>query len=171
MFAWGGYITAPTCQGTNSLSPKPSASDFDWVPLAIPPLIWVNTFVIVLSSVTMEIARRAFDRWRPIAFRKWIAVTALLGVAFLTGQVVLWTRLAAQGIYLQSHPHSSFFYVLTGVHAVHLLAGVAAVVYVLALALRYRLMPGESSAPALAATYWHFVGGVWLYLLVVLFYV
>ncbi len=143
----------------------------DWIPLAVPPLLWLNTAVILLSSVVMEIARRAFLAWRPVAFRKWLLATAVLGVLFLTGQVAAWGQLAEQGIYLQSHPHSSFFYVLTGVHAVHLLAGVLALLYVLALALRYRLTPGESSSPIICATYWHFVSAVWLYLLVVLFYV
>jgi cytochrome c oxidase subunit 3 len=143
----------------------------DWIPLAIPPLLWVNTAVIIFSSVAMEMARRAFIAWRPVAFRKWLFGTALLGVFFLVGQVVAWGQLAKQGIYLQSHPHSSFFYVLTGVHAVHLLAGVLALCYVLALATRYKLTPGESSSPSVCATYWHFVGAVWLYLMVVLFYV
>ena len=61
-------------------------------------------------------------------------------------------------------------YVLTAVHGAHLLAGVLVLFYVLSLAMRYRLTPGESSSPSLAATYWHFVDGLWLYLLVVLFY-
>jgi len=143
----------------------------DWVPLTVPPILWVNTAVILLSSVVMEIARRAFVTWRPVAFRKWLFATAILGVLFLAGQVVAWGQLAEQGIYLQSHPHSSFFYVLTGVHAVHLLAGILALFYVLALATRYRLTPGESSSPGVCATYWHFVGAIWLYLMVVLFYV
>jgi cytochrome c oxidase subunit 3 len=143
----------------------------DWVPIAIPPILWVNTAVIVISSVVMEMARRAFVAWRPVAFRKWLFATAALGVTFLTGQFVAWSQLAAQGIYLQSHPHSSFFYVLTGVHALHLIAGVLALLYVLVLATRYRLTPGESSSPIVCATYWHFVGLVWLYLMVVLFYV
>ena len=142
----------------------------DWVPLAVPPLLWVNTAVILLSSVTMESARRSFESWRPVSFRKWVVLTAVLGVMFLAGQVLAWNYLAGQGIYLQSHPHSSFFYVLTGVHAVHLLVGVLALLYVLALATRYRLTPGESSSPGICATYWHFVGGIWLYLMVVLFY-
>ena len=146
-----------------------SAGD-DWVPLDVPWLLWVNTAIIIASSVTLEIARRAFMGSRPISFRKWSFVTALLGVGFLVGQVGAWAQLAAQGIYLQSHPHSSFFYVLTGVHAAHLLAGVIALFYVLGLAMRYRLVPGESSAPSVCATYWHFVGGVWIYLFVVLFY-
>ncbi len=143
----------------------------DWVPLAVPWLLWVNTVVIVASSVTLELARRAFENSRPLGFRKWLLVTAALGVMFLVGQVMAWGQLAAQGIYLQSHPHSSFFYVLTGVHAAHLFAGVIVLLYVLSLAMRYRLIPGESSAPAICATYWHFVGGIWLYLLVVLFYI
>lgn len=143
----------------------------DWIPLAVPPLLWLNTAVILLSSVAMELARRAFVSWRPVAFRKWLVATAVLGVLFLIGQVVAWGQLAEQGIYLQSHPHSSFFYVLTGVHAVHLLAGVLALVYLLVLATRYELTPGESSSPSVCATYWHFVGAVWVYLMVVLFYV
>jgi cytochrome c oxidase subunit 3 len=143
----------------------------DWVPLEVPPILWLNTAALLLSSVTIEMARRSFDGWRPVAFRKWIAVTAFLGTAFLAGQVVAWQKLAAQGIYLSSHPHSSFFYVLTGVHGAHLLAGVFALFSVLVMAFRYRLTPGESNAPALSATYWHFVDGLWLYLMVVLFYV
>jgi cytochrome c oxidase subunit 3 len=142
----------------------------DWIPLEIPPVLWLNTAVILLSSVAMELARRDFRLWRPFAFRKWMVVTAILGTLFLAGQIFAWNQLAAQGIYLSSHPHSSFFYVLSGVHAAHLLAGVLALFYVLGLATRYRLTPGESVSPTLVATYWHFVGGLWIYLFFVLFY-
>ncbi len=142
----------------------------DWVPLAAPSLIWANTAILLFSSVTMELGKRAFQSWRPVAFRKWTAVTAMLGSLFIAGQVAAWNQLASQGIYLQSHPHSSFFYVLTGVHAVHLLVGVLALFYVLMLATRYQLTPGDSSSPSICATYWHFVGAIWVYLIVVLFY-
>ena len=142
----------------------------DWVPLQAPPILWINTLVLVLSSVSIELSRRAFRSWRPVAFRKGMFLTALLGSLFVAGQFLAWRELARQGIYLASHPHSSFFYVLTGVHAVHLVAGIVAVFYVLARAARYRLTPGESVAPDLAATYWHFVDGLWLYLIVVLFF-
>jgi cytochrome c oxidase subunit 3 len=142
----------------------------DWVPLQAPSILWWNTAILLLSSVTMEIARRAFTRWQPLKFRKWILATGVLGAAFLGGQLLAWRELAEQGIYLSSHPHSSFFYVLTAVHGVHLLAGVLALFYVLGLAFQYRLTPGESSSPSLAATYWHFVDGLWLYLMAVLFY-
>lgn len=143
----------------------------DWAPLAIPPILWVSTAVLLASSVTMEAARRSFRRLQPLAFRKWALATFLLGSLFLLGQLLAWRQLAEQGIYLHSHPHSSFFYVLTGVHAVHIVAGVVAVLYVLAQSWRYRLTPGASVAPGLCATYWHFVDGVWLYLFGVLFLV
>ena len=146
------------------------SSGQDWVPLAAPPILWFNTAILLASSVTMEIARHSFRRWQPLSFRKWILVTAVLGSAFLAGQILAWRELSQQGIYLASHPHSSFFYVLTGIHGAHLLAGVVALFYVLGLAIRYRLTPGESSSPTIAATYWHFVDALWLYLMVVLFY-
>ncbi len=141
----------------------------DWAPLTAPPVLWVNTVLLLVSSATIEMGRRAFTNWRPIAFRKWMVLTSILGLSFIAGQFLGWKQLAEAGFYLQSNPHSSFFYVLSGVHAVHLLSGVGALGYVVVQALRYRLTPGESRAPELAATYWHFLGGLWLYLLVVLF--
>jgi len=141
----------------------------DWAPLPVPSLLWVNTAVLLLSSVTMELARRAFQSWRPLAFRKWATLTFLGGAAFVIGQIAAWNQLAGQGVFLQSNPHSSFFYVLTGVHAVHVLGGIVALLYVFAQSWRYQLTPGSSSAPALCATYWHFVDAVWIYLFAVLF--
>lgn len=146
------------------------SSGDDWVPLAVPTILYWNSALLVISSITMELARQRFKSWRPMAFRRWMVVTAVLGSLFLAGQLVAWSQLSEQGIYLTSHPHSSFFYVLTGVHAVHLLAGVLALFYVLLLATRRKLTPLESSSPELAATYWHFVDVLWLYLFVVLFY-
>ncbi len=141
----------------------------DWAPLQIPSVLWVSTAVLLASSVTMELARRYFQDWKPLASRKWMAATFVLGVSFICGQLLAWQQLADQGIFLQSHPHSSFFYVFTAVHAVHVLGGIAALLYVLVQSWRYKLAPGISSAPALCATYWHFVDAVWIYLFVVLF--
>jgi cytochrome c oxidase subunit 3 len=141
----------------------------DWAPLQVPPVLWINTAVLLLSSVTIELARRAFEKWKPLAFRKWMSVTFFLGALFIGGQLLAWRQLAEQGIFLGSNPHSSFFYVLTGVHAVHVLGGIGALLYVLVQSWRYRLAPNASSAPALCATYWHFVDAVWIYLFVVLF--
>ena len=147
------------------------SSGEDWLPLTVPSMLWVNTGVIILSSCTVEMARRAFRALRSNAFRSWLFGTGLLGVLFLVGQFLAWSQLSAQGIYLQSHPHSSFFYVLTGVHAAHLIVGILALLYVLGLAVRRSLSPGRTLSPEICATYWHFVGGIWLYLMVVLFYI
>ena len=141
----------------------------DWAPLQVPSVLWINTVVLLLSSVTIELGRRAFESWRPLAFRKWMSVTFFFGALFIAGQFLAWRQLAEQGIFLGSNPHSSFFYVLTSVHAVHVLGGIAALLYVMVQSWRYRLTPGVSSAPALCATYWHFVDAVWIYLFVVLF--
>ena len=141
----------------------------DWAPLQVPSMLWINTVVLLLSSVTIELGRRAFESWRPLAFRKWMSVTFLLGALFIAGQFLAWRQLAEQGIFLGSNPHSSFFYVLTGVHAVHVLGGIVALLYVMVQSWRYQLTPGASSAPVLCATYWHFVDAVWIYLFVVLF--
>ena len=141
----------------------------DWAPLQIPSVLWISTAVLIASSVTMELARRSFQDWKPLAFRKWMVATFVLGVSFICGQLLAWQQLAEQGVFLQSHPHSSFFYVFTAVHALHVLGGIAALLYVLFQSWRYKLTPGVSSAPALCATYWHFIDVVWIYLFVVLF--
>ncbi|MFQ5843576.1 MAG: heme-copper oxidase subunit III [Planctomycetota bacterium] len=123
----------------------------DWQRTALPGILWINTLVIVASSVTLEAGRRR-------AGRGWIRLTAVLGLAFLAGQVVAWRRLAAAGVFLPTRPHASFFYTLSAVHGVHLLGGIVA----LGAGLRRPAVLG------LCAAYWHFVGAVWLYVLAVL---
>ncbi len=140
----------------------------DWVALELPPILWLNTVLIALSSGTLEAARRAFRAGRLASFRSWSAATAALGTGFLAGQYAGWLQLNEAGVFLQSHPKSSFFFVLTGVHGVHLVAGVIALLALFGLAATGRLVPGRSDAPALTAIYWHFTGGLWLYLLAVL---
>lgn len=162
-----GSLTMLFAAFTSAYLVRRTASD--WVRIEMLPVLWMNTAVLLASSVSMELAWRSFRKWRPRAFRRWLLIAFLLGGWFLAGQFSAWRQLAESGIYLNSHPHSSFFFVLTGVHAAHLIAGVGALVYVLAQSWRQRLIPGESSAPGLCATYWHFVGVVWVYLFFVLF--
>lgn len=143
----------------------------DWVAIPLPAVLWMGTGLLALSSGTLELARRAFAAGNAVGFRSWSALTAALGTGFLAGQFASWRALNEAGLYLQSNPKSSFFFVLTGVHAVHLAAGVVALLALFGLAAAGRLVPGKSDAPTLTAIYWHFVGGVWLYLLAVLFVV
>lgn len=141
----------------------------DWQPIAMPPVLWLNTAMLFSSSITLEAARGSMRRRRTAALNGWLLATAVLGMAFLVGQLFAWRQLAAQGIYVPTNPHSSFFYMLTGVHGLHLLGGILALLYALGRAWRSRLASAEPHALDLCATYWHFVDGVWLYLFLLMF--
>jgi cytochrome c oxidase subunit 3 len=143
-------------------------SSGDWRPLEAPPVLWWNTTALALSSAALEWARRRLRAWDLRGAQAWVVVTGLLGVVFVAGQVLGWRQLAERGVFLSSNPHSSFFYVLTGIHALHLVGGIG---WFTAVLLRFRRMaitPGEDGL-RLFATYWHFLGGLWLYLLWLLF--
>ena len=144
-------------QGTHSL----------WRTMAPPPFVWVNTAILLASSLTLELARRA-----PAAteLKRWMILTCLLGTAFLAGQLWVWKLLADQGIYLSGNPHSSFFYLLTGVHGVHLLGGEAALVYLTARTWSSAASVLGKASLNVTALYWHFMDGLWIYLLVLLFF-
>jgi cytochrome c oxidase subunit 3 len=98
----------------------------------------------------------------------WLTVTLVLGIVFLAGQLMAWRQLSEQGIYLSSNPHSSFFYLLTGLHGLHLLGGVLALSW---LAVRTWRSFGVPAARFVEVTalYWHFMGVLWVYLLMLLF--
>ena len=140
----------------------------DWVPMTAPRLLWANTAVLALSSVALEMARRALRGVRYEGVRPWIAATGALGALFVGGQILAWRGLAAQGVFLSSDPHSSFFYLLTGVHVVHVLAALIWFSVVFVRVQRRYYAPG-SDGLGLFATFWHFLGALWFYLLFVLF--
>ena len=139
-----------------------------WENIHLPSLVWGNTLILVASSVTFELARRAVKSDGKSAVRGWLAITAILGIAFVAGQIQVWRQLNASGIYLSSTLHSSFFYVLSGIHAVHILGGLAGLTMVTIKAWSGRLSSMSFEPLRLCATYWHFMGGVWLYLLLLL---
>ena len=139
-----------------------------WQNVAVPSVLWLNTFVLLASSVTMEGTRRRIREGRLEATRTWITLTVVLGLAFLVGQIVAWRELVAAGIYLPSTLHSSFLYVLTGTHAVHLVGGIGGLIYVWRETLRHRYTRSDHEPIVLCATYWHFMDGLWVYLLLLL---
>ena len=136
----------------------------DWIHFRLPPIIYVNTLVLLVSSAALERARGGAGA---APQRRWLSITLGLGVLFVVGQVLAWSNLVAQGLFLATSPSSAFFYVLTALHGVHLLGGVAALAYVLG---RARHGPGSGAAGALdaASLYWHFLAVLWLYLLLLL---
>jgi cytochrome c oxidase subunit 3 len=142
----------------------------DWVDLNMPPVLWLNTALLLVSSITVELARRRLKGNDYAGFRRWITLTTLLGAGFLVGQFAAWRDLRAQGIYLRSNPHSSFFYVLTSLHGLHLLGGVIALAYVTLAALRLRIGFKKRVTVNVTALYWHFMDGLWIYLFLLLFF-
>ena len=142
----------------------------DWISIEMPGVLWFNTIVLLASSVSIEVSRRALKRNDYARFRLWIGFTTLLGLAFLGGQVLAWRQLASQGVYINSHPHSSFFYLLTSLHGLHLLGGVIALAYVTIAALRMRIGFKRRAAVNVTAIYWHFMDGLWIYLFLLLFF-
>src|SRR5713226_4417869 len=108
-----------------------SASGNDWRPIAMPRVLWLSTTIILVSSVTMEISRRSLKSLNDAGYGRWLIVTVVLGLGFLGSQLMAWRQLARQGVYIASNPHSSFFYLFTAAHGVHLLGGILALTYLL----------------------------------------
>jgi cytochrome c oxidase subunit 3 len=142
----------------------------DWATMAKPPILFVNTAVLLASSLFLDLSRRALRAHDRSRFNLWWSVATFLGIAFLVGQAYAWRQLRDAGVFVATNPASSFFYVLTAAHAFHLLGGVTALVYVDVQALRLRLGPAKRTAIDVTAIFWHFLDGLWLYLMV-LFYV
>jgi cytochrome c oxidase subunit 3 len=143
-------------------------SSGDWIPVHIPALLWLNTLVLLLSSATLEAARNRLAKSDSNGFRNYWLVTTILGAFFLIGQLVAWRQLNSQGIYLATNPASSFFYVFTGAHALHLLGGVAALIFVA----RRNFDTAQvtrSVAAEVTSYYWHFLDALWLFLLALLY--
>jgi len=142
-----------------------------WQPVRMPGTFILSTGLILISSGTMEAARRQIHREHSRQYERWLLATLFLGGAFVCSQLVGWKQLVGQGAYLSGNPHSSFFYLFTGAHGLHLLGGMAALSY---LALRARrLVFGVSSEKRIAAAdavslYWHFMDGLWVALFLLL---
>jgi cytochrome c oxidase subunit 3 len=140
-----------------------------WAGIRVPSILWINTAVLLASSATLELARRKLQADSVRAFKRMWMLTTALGILFVAGQFIAWRQLAAQGVYLASRLASSFFYVFTALHAVHLLGGICALLYV-----RFRQFEtarvSRFVAAEVASYYWHFMDGLWLFLLALLYF-
>jgi cytochrome c oxidase subunit 3 len=145
----------------------------DWVHVVVPSLLYVNTGALLISSLTLEMARRAFANANEMKVSalgnslRWLGITLVFGLAFVVGQYLVWKELAAQGLYLSTNSNSSFLYVFTGAHALHVLGGIAGLVRLTVRMTRKQITLRRSSV-ANTAIYWHFMGVLWLYLLLVI---
>jgi cytochrome c oxidase subunit III len=155
---------------TSALVVRQGAS-LDWHHLTLPPVLYLNTLVLLASSVTLELARRRVavfmggGRTVDLNPSRWLYVTSLLGVVFVAGQYAAWLQLRSEGLYLATNPNSSFFYLLTAVHALHVLGGLVGLTYVIRKL--HRVILRRSTLDSFSY-YWHFMGILWVYLLLLL---
>jgi cytochrome c oxidase subunit 3 len=158
-------------------------SGSDWQRFVLPRILYLDTVILIASSYTLELSRKRFaaaSSSRAVAAKPtladtaalrssglyWLNMTLTLGLLFVVGQFLAWRGLASQGLFLATSPSSSFFYVLTAMHGLHLLGGVLGLIYV-----GYRLRRNRRNAQTslgTAAVYWHFVDLLWVYLLMVI---
>ena len=151
-----------------------AASSNDWRPIAMPRILLLSTVLIILSSGTIEAAKRKLKGGFASVHWRWLLATIVLGTAFFVSQLIAWRQLVRQGVYVASNPHSAFFYLLTATHGVHLLGGMLALVYLL-IRTRKTLEAEGAQAKRRASTdavtlYWHFMDGLWIYLFLLLFF-
>lgn len=145
----------------------------EWKHIALPPILYLNTLILLISSLTLEISRRrvaAYARHESIIRSiplLWLAATLCLGLLFVGGQYIAWLQLRSDGLYLATNLGSSFFYVLTAVHALHLLGGITALTVVIRRFSKHTFSLRKSTMDT-TAYYWHFMSVLWLYLLWIL---
>ena len=139
-----------------------------WQNIELPSLLWPNTAVLLLSSLAVELSRRAIRRSDIQSMKRWLAAGGVLGLTFLAGQLAAWRQLVRAGVYLPSTLQSSFFYILSGLHGLHLLGGIAGLGIVLVMAFRNRLSAFRYEPLKLCSTYWHVMDALWVYLFLLL---
>ena len=149
-----------------------SAAAPDWHPVAMPKVLWLSTGLLIVSSITIEFAKRSLKQQRNRLYARWLINTVALGAGFVVSQLFAWRQLVKQGVYLASNPYSSFFYLFTAAHGAHLLGGLMALAYLLMRTTRKRdSVEGElkraGSADAVSL-YWHFMDALWIGLFLLL---
>jgi cytochrome c oxidase subunit III len=139
-----------------------------WIETRLPDLIYLNSVVLLISSLTLEFSRASLTAGLPRRFLLWLYMTLALGLGFIVGQIVLWHELVTRGIYLATDPSSSFLYLLTGAHALHLTGGIIALLVLVVEG--GKIARGTKSRALLDTTaiYWHFMYALWIYILLLL---
>lgn len=140
----------------------------DWRALPVPGILWLNTAMLVLSSLALHGATSAVRRGEMPALRIGLLAAGISALAFLSGQLLAWRQLSNEGYLLAANPANAFFYVLTGVHGLHLLGGLVALARTTEKAWRETATEPLRLSVELCATYWHFLLLVWFVALSVL---
>jgi cytochrome c oxidase subunit 3 len=169
-------------QGGGPFDPQTGTTVHDWQPLQLPHILWLNTALLLASSFTLESARRqvfseslVMSEWLGMdndtrkASLPWLGVTIILGVGFLIGQFLAWRQLNNEGVYAASNAASSFFFILTAAHAVHLFGGLVSLSWATVAGFAMSLQ-SRQIATDITAWYWHAMGLLWVYILGLLYW-
>jgi cytochrome c oxidase subunit III len=146
-------------------------ADGNWFTFDLPTMFYVTSVIILLSSLTMHFGYRAARQDDPSKVKMWITVTAILGVLFMVGQLIGWQQLVNNQIHFSGgNPSASFVYIFSGLHSVHLISAVIFLGIVWNAARQLKISSKNLAQIEMCATYWHFLGGLWLYLFIFLTY-
>jgi len=137
------------------------ASFPDWMAVTEPGILWFNTGVLLLTSISLQLAVSASRNAATGAMRNYLFAGVILTLVFLAGQLMAWGQLVEAGFYARANPANAFFYLLTGIHGLHLIAGL----WFLGGAAKTAVKSAEDEAlplrVSLCATYWHYLLLVW----------
>ena len=138
----------------------------NWLYFELPEMFYYTSAIVIVSSITMQWAYFAARKDDAKKVRLLVAITSLLGVAFLVGQFMAWGDLVRNSVYFVGNPSGSFLYVLTGLHGLHIISAVIFLLIVLSAACRLRVHSKNMAQMEMCTTYWHFLGGLWIYLFI-----
>lgn len=164
LMTFGGLCAAYIVTATNKA--------IEWRPFDLPIQVWISTVIILISSAVYHRAKLAIDAEDQPAAKKWLIATAVFGAAFISSQLLAWLELSQRGLYFSGNPYAGFFYILTAVHALHVLGGVIALGSIVLHSWNpiysEKAWDRVQTLAQAVGWYWHFMGGVWLVLFVLL---
>ena len=142
----------------------------NWLEFPLPSIFYVSTAIILLSSITLHLSYHGFKTEKEQRYKSLLVITFILGISFIISQYIGWQSLFASGVDMKGNPAGSFLYVITGVHALHILGGIGALIVALihAFSLNYKVTEKRKIRFELVVHYWHFVDLLWVYLLIFL---
>ncbi len=143
-------------------------ADGDWLIYDLPSMLWYTSGIIILSSVFMQWAYIAAKKDKLEQVKLALGITTILGILFLFGQLKAWEQMVDANVYFTGNPAGSFLYIFTGIHALHLISGVIYLIYMLISSLRNKVHSENMLNMEMSSTWWHFLGGLWIYLFIFL---
>lgn len=166
VMTFGGLISAYVVISTNNA--------LEWQPFSLPIQVWISTAIILGSSITYHFAQSSLRAEQNNKAKKWFLITTVLGGIFVSSQLLVWLELVNRGLYMSGNPYAGFFYLLTAIHAIHVLGGIIALGYIILRTWNrtnseFELEKRKNDATAIG-WYWHTMDGLWLVLIFLLAY-